>query len=95
MRGVRCGSDSRRSLPSTRGTIFADRAGVRSSPRRWRSSSRSLQALQTRLATLGEDSPLAQIGERVGDLVCHLDRICAIDDLEGVRAVEIRSVASL
>ncbi|HEX4676743.1 MAG TPA: ATP-dependent DNA helicase [Steroidobacteraceae bacterium] len=51
--------------------------------------SHSLQALQTSLADLGDDSPLAQLGERVGDLVLSLDRIAATDELEGVRAVEV------
>ncbi len=51
--------------------------------------SRSLQTLQSSLADLGDDSPLAQLGERVGDLVLSLDRIAAVDDLEGVRAVEV------
>jgi ATP-dependent DNA helicase DinG len=51
--------------------------------------SHSLQALQTSLADLGDDSPLAQLGERVGDLVLSLDRIAAVDDMEGVRAVEV------
>ena len=51
--------------------------------------SRSLQTLQSNLADLGDDSPLAQLGERVGDLMLSLDRIANIDDMEGVRAVEI------
>ncbi len=51
--------------------------------------SRSLQTLQSNLADLGDDSPLAQLGERVGDLVLSLDRIASVDDMEGVRAVEI------
>ena len=51
--------------------------------------SRSLQTLQSNLADLGDDSPLAQLGERVGDLVLSLDRIAAVDDMEGVRAVEV------
>ena len=50
---------------------------------------RALQALQDKLASLGEDSPLAQFGERAGDLVLSLDRIADLDDLDGVRAVEI------
>lgn len=50
---------------------------------------RSLQALQDRLACLGDDSPLAQFAERAGDLVLSLDRIADLDDLDGVRAVEI------
>jgi ATP-dependent DNA helicase DinG len=50
---------------------------------------RSLQAFQDRLADLGDESPLAQLGERAGDLVLALDRIAAVDDMEGVRAVEV------
>jgi ATP-dependent DNA helicase DinG len=48
----------------------------------------SLQILQTRLGSLGPDNPLTQIGERVGDLVSSLERIAALDELEGARAVE-------
>jgi ATP-dependent DNA helicase DinG len=48
----------------------------------------SLQGLQARLATLDEANPLAQMGERVADLATSLERICAIDELEGARAVE-------
>lgn len=50
---------------------------------------RSLQAFQDRLAALGDDSPLAQLGERAGDLVLSLDRIAGVDEMEGVRAVEV------
>ena len=50
---------------------------------------RSLQTLQNKLADLGDDSPLAQLSERVGDLVLSLDRIADVDDMEGVRAVEV------
>jgi ATP-dependent DNA helicase DinG len=50
---------------------------------------RALQALQDKLTLLGDDSPLAQFGERAGDLVLSLDRIADLDDLDGVRAVEI------
>lgn len=50
---------------------------------------RSLQALQDKLARLGDDSPLAQFAERAGDLVLSLDRIADLDDLDGVRALEI------
>jgi ATP-dependent DNA helicase DinG len=50
---------------------------------------RALQALQDRLSELGDDSPLAQLGERAGEVVLSLDRIAAVDDLEGVRAVEV------
>src|SRR5882757_10221523 len=48
----------------------------------------SLLTLQARLAILEEDNPLAQLGERVADLAASLERICAIDELEGARAVE-------
>lgn len=51
--------------------------------------SRTLQTLQSNLSDLGDDSSLAQLGERAGDLVLSLDRIAAVDDMEGVRAVEI------
>jgi ATP-dependent DNA helicase DinG len=50
---------------------------------------RALQILQIQLANLGDDSPLAQLSERAGDLVLSLDRIADVDDLEGVRAVEV------
>jgi len=49
----------------------------------------AMQTLQARLAVLEEDNPLAQIGERVGDLAASLERICAIDELEGARSVEV------
>jgi ATP-dependent DNA helicase DinG len=52
---------------------------------------RSLQALRDRLADAGDDSPLAQLAERAGDLVLSLERIAAVDDMEGVRAVEVTS----
>jgi ATP-dependent DNA helicase DinG len=51
--------------------------------------SRALQILQTQLTQLDADSPLAQLAERAGDLVLSLDRIADVDDLEGVRAVEV------
>jgi ATP-dependent DNA helicase DinG len=50
---------------------------------------RSVQVLQDKLANLRDDSPLAQLEERVGDLVLSLDRIANLDDIEGVRAVEV------
>ena len=50
---------------------------------------RVLQILQNQLANLGDDSPLAQMSERAGDLVLSLDRIADLDDMEGVRAVEV------
>jgi ATP-dependent DNA helicase DinG len=49
----------------------------------------SLQTLEDRLGALGDESPLAQLGERAGDLVLALERIAAVDDMEGVRAVEM------
>ncbi len=52
---------------------------------------RSLQAMQDRLTDLGEDSPFAPLAERVGDLIASLERIAAVDDMEGVRAVEVTS----
>lgn len=48
----------------------------------------SLQALRARLGTLDEENPLAQLGERIADLATGLERICAVDELEGARAVE-------
>ena len=49
----------------------------------------SLQAFQNSLADLGDESPLAQLAERAGELVSSLDRIASVDDMEGVRAVEV------
>ena len=49
----------------------------------------AMQSLHSRLTLLEEDNPLAQIGERIGDIAASLERICAIDDLEGARSVEI------
>jgi ATP-dependent DNA helicase DinG len=49
----------------------------------------SLRALQERFEDLGDDTPLAQLGERTGDVVLSLDRIADLDDLDGVRAVEV------
>jgi ATP-dependent DNA helicase DinG len=49
----------------------------------------SLQALQGRLESLDSDNPLAQLGERVGELAASLERIAAVDELEGARAVEV------
>jgi ATP-dependent DNA helicase DinG len=48
----------------------------------------SLRTLQARLGTLDETNPLAQIGERVAELATSLERISALDELEGARAVE-------
>jgi len=49
----------------------------------------TMQSLHSRLSTLEEDNPLAQLGERIGDIAASLERICAIDDLEGARSVEV------
>ena len=49
----------------------------------------ALQTLQARLTEGADDSPLAQLAERTGDVVLSLDRIAAVDDMEGVRAVEV------
>jgi ATP-dependent DNA helicase DinG len=49
----------------------------------------TMQTLHSRLTTLEEDNPLAQIGERIGDISASLERICALDDLEGARSVEV------
>src|SRR3954465_6871417 len=51
----------------------------------------AMQSLHSRLTLLEEDNPLAQIGERIGDIAASLERICAIDDLEGARSVEMTS----
>jgi ATP-dependent DNA helicase DinG len=48
----------------------------------------SVQSLQGRLTTLDEDNPLAQIGERLAEIASGLERITAVDELEGARAVE-------
>jgi ATP-dependent DNA helicase DinG len=49
----------------------------------------AMHTLHARLTVLEEDNPLAQIGERVSDLAASLERICAIDELEGARSVEV------
>ncbi len=49
----------------------------------------TLQTLQDKLEVLGDESPLAQLAERAGDLVLALERIASVDDMEGVRAVEM------
>jgi ATP-dependent DNA helicase DinG len=76
------------SLPSRAGRFSLSEMGVQLTAS-VDELSRSLQTLQSSLADLGDDSPLAQLGERAGDLVLSLDRIAAVDDMEGVRAVEI------
>ncbi|MBS0422093.1 MAG: ATP-dependent DNA helicase [Proteobacteria bacterium] len=49
----------------------------------------SMQTLHSRLSTLEEENPLAQSGERVHDVAASLERICAIDELEGARSAEL------
>jgi ATP-dependent DNA helicase DinG len=51
--------------------------------------SRALLTLENQLARSGDDSPLAPLSERAGDLVSSLNRIADVDDLDGVRAVEV------
>jgi len=48
-----------------------------------------LNALSSELEALPEDSPLNQLGTRAAELKAALDRIAAVDDLEGARSVEI------
>ena len=48
----------------------------------------SLYTLQTQLSLLDQDSGLAQFTERTGDLAASLERIAAVDELEGARAIE-------
>ncbi len=49
----------------------------------------ALSTLHNRLNALGEENPLTQFGERIGDLTLSLERIAAVDEMEGARAVEI------
>src|SRR5882757_9941678 len=49
----------------------------------------AMQTLHARLAILEEDNPLAQTGERVHDVAASLERICAVDELEGARSAEL------
>jgi len=49
----------------------------------------AMQTLHARLTILGEDNPLAQTGERVHDVAASLERICAVDELEGARSAEL------
>jgi len=49
----------------------------------------AMQTLHARLTTLEEDNPLAQTGERVHDVAAGLERICAVDELEGARSAEL------
>jgi len=49
----------------------------------------ALQRLQEKLAVFDAESPLAQIGARTGELALNLERIAEVDELEGVRSVEM------
>jgi len=49
----------------------------------------AMQTLHSRLSNLEEDNPLAQTGQRVHDVAASLERICAIDELEGARSAEL------
>jgi ATP-dependent DNA helicase DinG len=49
----------------------------------------ALGMLQIRLSALGEESPLAPFAERLGELSASLERIAAVDAMEGARAVEV------
>ena len=49
----------------------------------------ALAMLQFRLEGLGDQSPLSPFAERLGDLASSLERIAAVDAMEGARAVEI------
>jgi ATP-dependent DNA helicase DinG len=49
----------------------------------------ALGMLQLQISALGEESPLAAFTERLGDLAMSLERIAAVDAMEGARAVEI------
>jgi ATP-dependent DNA helicase DinG len=49
----------------------------------------ALHEVATRLGSAGEDSPLEAVAERVSDLAIVLDRLTAVDDLEGTRGVEV------
>src|SRR5262249_21488782 len=48
----------------------------------------SLQALRARVGRFEEVNRRAQMGERVADVAASLERISAVDELEGARAVE-------
>lgn len=49
----------------------------------------SMHDLAAQLESAGEDSPLKSVAERVAELAIVLDRIAAVDQMEGTRAVEI------
>jgi ATP-dependent DNA helicase DinG len=49
----------------------------------------SMHDLAAQLESAGEDSPLKSVAERVVELAIVLDRIAAVDEMEGTRAVEV------
>ena len=49
----------------------------------------SLRDLSQQLEAAGEDSPLAALGGRVGELATTVERIAGLDELEGTRSVEV------
>jgi len=49
----------------------------------------SMHELASQLDAGGEESPLKSSSERVSELAAVLDRIAAVDELEGTRAVEV------
>jgi ATP-dependent DNA helicase DinG len=51
--------------------------------------SHSLRDLSTQLEAAGEDSPLAAMGTRIGELATTVARIAGLDELEGTRSVEV------
>jgi ATP-dependent DNA helicase DinG len=51
----------------------------------------ALHELAAQLQAAGEDSPLANSAERVGELALVVDRIAGLDELDGTRAVEVTS----
>jgi ATP-dependent DNA helicase DinG len=48
----------------------------------------SLQVLQARLESLPPETALPPIGERIGELALSVERIAALDEMDGARAVE-------
>jgi ATP-dependent DNA helicase DinG len=53
----------------------------------------SLAGLAEALAALGDEAAVVQLGARAADLAAGLERIAALDELEGARAVEVSSRA--
>lgn len=49
----------------------------------------TFKTLQIRISQIVDDTPLGQLGERLGDLVASLERIAYSDDIEGVRSLEV------